>query len=395
MAEENKNTDGFITLKLDTGIRTFHSIEELYSWKASENSAFSWISSASRRDSAAAAGWNMISGWHREVDNFFNQYKNNNAEQQQQLKKNLQNQTEQSFERSKLITSNSPHGKFILQLKESSSEIIAAYALNYLMEIENINFNSISALKGIFYAQEYLTGSSQTVESIRNSLEELYEDWNDKFTSQYDISVKSTSDNVDEFERFKSTFSSIQSDIAKEKNRQVEDFDKIINDSSEKLINIEQTYDNKLATQSSVKYWTDKKIHHQTVMFVMGIATLLLSIGTGALFVYIAHDLLKESISNVPLWKLGVVFAISTFGIWLTRLTSKIFISNLHLRTDADERTTMIQTYLALLREGNGPKGDERQLILQTLFRPSNSGFIKEDGNAGFQEAIFKLFQPK
>ncbi|MCG7918956.1 MAG: DUF6161 domain-containing protein, partial [Candidatus Thiodiazotropha taylori] len=305
MTEEKNNVDDFITLKLDTGTRTFHSIEELYSWKASENSAFSWISSASRRDSAAAAGWNLISGWHREIDNFFNQYKNNNAEQQQQLKKNLQNQTEQSFERSKLITSNSPHGKFILQLKESSSEIIAAYALNYLMEIENIHFNSISALKGIFYAQEYLTGSSQTVESIRNSLEELYEDWNDKFTSQYDISIKSTSDNVDEFERCKSTFSSIQSDIAKEKNRQVEDFDKIINDSSKKLFNIEQTYDNKLATQSSVKYWTDKKEHHDKMLAQTGKTTLWAAGITGVLIVLTAIIILNDTFSDLLLWKLG------------------------------------------------------------------------------------------
>ena len=41
----------------------------------------------------------------------------------------------------------------------------------------------------------------------------------------------------------------------------------------------------------------------------------------------------------------------------------------LHLRTDADERVTMIQTYLALLRKGSGPKDDERQLIWQTFYR--------------------------
>ena len=86
------------------------------------------------------------------------------------------------------------------------------------------------------------------------------------------------------------------------------------------------------------------------------------------------------------------MLAISSLGVWVTRLVAKIFISNLHLRTDSHERTTMIQTYLALLREGNGPKDEERQLILQTLFRPSTTGFIKEDGPTGFYETMSKAF---
>ena len=55
-------------------------------------------------------------------------------------------------------------------------------------------------------------------------------------------------------------------------------------------------------------------------------------------------------------WRIGVMLAISTFGIWVTRLSAKIFISDLYLHTDADERVTMIRTYLALLRESSGHK---------------------------------------
>jgi len=89
------------------------------------------------------------------------------------------------------------------------------------------------------------------------------------------------------------------------------------------------------------------------------------------------------------------MLAISTFGIWVTRLSAKIFISNLHLRTDADERVTMIQTYLALLREGSGPMDEERQLILQTLFRPSSTGFIKDDGPSSFHELVTNVLNKK
>jgi hypothetical protein len=127
-------------------------------------------------------------------------------------------------------------------------------------------------------------------------------------------------------------------------------------------------------------------------MFWAGGITLLLALITTGTFIWVALELLEETATKVPLWKLSIMLAISSLGIWVTRLTSKIFLSNLHLRADSHERTTMIQTYLALLREGSGPKNEERQLILQTLFRPSTTGFIKEDGPTGFYETISKAF---
>ena len=69
----------------------------------------------------------------------------------------------------------------------------------------------------------------------------------------------------------------------------------------------------------------------------------------------------------------------------------RLFLSNVHLHTDAKERVTMVQTYLALLRRGKITKDDER-LILQTLFRPTSTGIMKDDGvPLTALEAISKL----
>ena len=83
---------------------------------------------------------------------------------------------------------------------------------------------------------------------------------------------------------------------------------------------------------------------------------------------------------TVAYWQLGLLFILATLGTWLLRVLVRVYLSHLHLGTDANERVTMIQTYLALLREGSGPAENERQLILQTLFRPSSTGLIKDDG---------------
>jgi len=39
----------------------------------------------------------------------------------------------------------------------------------------------------------------------------------------------------------------------------------------------------------------------------------------------------------------------------------------------------MIQAYLALLRSDQGPEREQRELILQTVFRPAQSGVVKDD----------------
>lgn len=75
----------------------------------------------------------------------------------------------------------------------------------------------------------------------------------------------------------------------------------------------------------------------------------------------------------------------------MVRLASKIFISHLHLQTDAHERITMIQTYLAMLRNDEAVKEEDRNLILQALFRPSPTGYIKDDSPFVIQDLISKL----
>jgi len=80
-----------------------------------------------------------------------------------------------------------------------------------------------------------------------------------------------------------------------------------------------------------------------------------------------------------PYWLAAIVILTMAVAIWLVRVLAKIMLSNIHLRTDADERRVMILTYLSLLRRENAITEEDRKVILQTLFRPSATGIIKDD----------------
>jgi hypothetical protein len=65
---------------------------------------------------------------------------------------------------------------------------------------------------------------------------------------------------------------------------------------------------------------------------------------------------------------------------WFLRILSKIFLSQLHAWSDAQERVVMVKTYLSLLQDEKALEAKDRRLILEALFRPAPSGIIKDDG---------------
>ena len=93
-----------------------------------------------------------------------------------------------------------------------------------------------------------------------------------------------------------------------------------------------------------------------------------------------------EIFLNVPpnekpqVWQVGVFSVAAFFGIWLERILVRLFVSNIHLATDAEERVTMLQTYLSIIREGSEFAPEDKKLILERLFHPAADGLVKDDG---------------
>ncbi len=85
-------------------------------------------------------------------------------------------------------------------------------------------------------------------------------------------------------------------------------------------------------------------------------------------------------------WYILMIFASSSV-FWIIRITVKIALSNLHLSEDAHERVVMIQTYLSFVNEGQIDEND-KNLILSSLFRPSNIGIIKDESSVTVADII-------
>ena len=86
---------------------------------------------------------------------------------------------------------------------------------------------------------------------------------------------------------------------------------------------------------------------------------------------------------------------IGLFAVWGVRLVVRMFLSNMHLMTDAAERVVMVKTYLSLLEGDRLSSAEDRQLILQALFRPASDGIVKDEGiPASFFELLTRNPKP-
>ena len=162
---------------------------------------------------------------------------------------------------------------------------------------------------------------------------------------------------------------------------QTTDFSDLTTKSAETLEAIRKTYDQELALRKPVEYWHTNYCKHSKLAKIFGWTALVIGVLLTAAMAWLVHWLfvgLKAG-EDPKHWQLGILVVAAFFAIWIVRILLKLSFSNLHLATDAAERSTMIQTYLSMSREGTEFKAEDRKLILEHLFRSASDGLVKDD----------------
>jgi hypothetical protein len=154
-----------------------------------------------------------------------------------------------------------------------------------------------------------------------------------------------------------------------------------------------QTYDAKLALQAPITYWKNQLKQHQIAATEKKHWFIFASVFTltiVSLFVYLLWGSFQaKNISEIPFSMWLITGAMIGLGFWVVRLFSRLYLSREHLMRDAEERVTMIETFLALMQHGNIEK-DELKFVLAAIFRPTEDGLIKDDG---LPAPLIELFQ--
>ena len=388
-----------VNLGPEGGIIGFNTYDEFVNWFNGERSAWSWIFSAAVQFDKSF------------IETTLNQFQNNI---QNQIAITIQlirqaaaaNQTanisefittvwsnsERYYVNNGGIFSGSPNGKFILNLKEKQGEGVALSAMGYL------NRRMMGpTLQGSISAFLFENGMYKTAISEKAALDALATEWRANLeslrteTKENQRKLKVTNDNVEKWlEHFTEEFKKRDSDsILFHTN-----FLNETNEKSEKFYlqaqtdwsNLKKTYDAELAIRAPVRYWRERAVEHRNLSWIFG----GVSLGVGAIIFVSIWNEIKEMMSEPPnlphpelwhpeYWRLGLLISSGLFGVWVIKIFVRLFLNNMQMLTDAKERVTMVQTYLALIRRGKlSPESES--FVLQALFKSSNPGQMKDDG---------------
>lgn len=151
---------------------------------------------------------------------------------------------------------------------------------------------------------------------------------------------------------------------------------------TQEMLALRRSFREEMTLRGPVEYWQTKATSHETkakdlMLWMFGsMAGLAGVIGLLAIWVFTTLD----DKGHPDAWKMAILILLAVMGVWAVRLVVRMFLSHTHLATDAEERVTMVKTYLSLLEADKMPSDDDRKLVLAPLFRPATDGLIKDEG---------------
>jgi len=379
-----------ITIKTESGSRWFDDPEKLGAWIQQQRSLYRFHTSVSQRYQIHGLFTTFDNSWKsldQQVSNGLQRYKDSPEQYNNQVEK-FSRSFEQLLSSKSLFTEDAPFAEFVKRQSNKSHEKgIAVIAAVFDANISPIDRTIYEGLKD---ADEYFSGNDERVNDEAESLQQLKSRWDDELTQHRDSWLREYQSRIDEatiqnqkvdglISDWQEQTETQSADLETHKNLFKEKFDTELNKARADLENLTKTYDDKLALQASVKYWGIQHQSHVEKSKQFAKALVISTISIFLIIILYAIFGLDKPFSEMPVSRLLTAAAITTFGIWVIKILANIFMSHLHLATDAQERRTMIHTYLALTRKGHGPKEEDRQLILQTLFRPSTTDMVKND----------------
>lgn len=380
-----------VTLGKSGGAKVFETLQELEIWLSKERESWSWLTNQPVTE-AQQVVWQRYGSFLDSIQSQLNEAK---RIKQHSLNGNenpnyaycfdiIRKQFITTFDQQRCQPSNSPFTKFIESLRGTENNAVAAAAMAFSMRCP-ISINQHDALRGAIYCLQFESGVLERKPQELQTLEDLRLEWEGKFQTFREALIAETDKhkklNIDGSQLISKHENAFQQILLK----QEDELKSLVSSAKTEWNDLRKTYDNSLALRSPVTYWTRKATTHKWLAWAYVVATIIVAWASIYILVQEVKDMLivpkgiKDPESWHPeYWRLAILVTSGLFCVWVIRILVRLLLSNVHLLTDAKERVTMVQTYLALLRRDK-LKDEERMFILQTLFRPTPTGIVKDD----------------
>lgn len=380
----NELTNDTLVLELGEkgGHLEFSQPNDVLAWFDEEQSKWHWMNPIPETSRALGSFSNLRPGAAQVVQQWAQNQ--SNPEVSKNAISSLKSHFESSIPTQALWLSSSPTGAFILRLQKERHQLVAAgaylalggaYSPSHQQSLHPLFLEGI--IEGFLYKREI----DWTATAHREALEKLKQEYSQNLIDQKKKNISIEKNNIELNSKFKEALNGNLVALENLHKGQTNEFKRLLELHESNLKAIENAYDQKLALLKPVKYWNERKKSHGIKAKNFAIASSVV----GAVILALLGLLAYKIFIDVPagekpqVWQVGVFSIAAFFGIWLERILVRLFVSNMHLATDAEERVTMLQTYLSIIREGSEFSPDDKKLILERLFHPVADGLVKDD----------------
>lgn len=317
------------------------------------------------------------------------------------------NQIESSFN-SEYVPYTLSEVDFLIVLNESYPSYFQG-AYSFLLVNGNFpdQLNNQNNFMGTMMAYEFKTKDSSEILARKNAEAQSVINTKKDFEKYLSSSELSINEMLEAFKAQKKHSDDLDLELFAKKtatfeqweNTSKESFEKLLNESTTNISQLEESYSEKLKLEAPSHYWQIRseklKAEGKTYMnWMIGMIVL----GVILLFVLLVctpKDLLESFFGDNKLsavrWSIVFVVFISLIVAGI-RMLSKLMFSSFHLSRDAEERQQLTHVYLALIKDAKIDK-EERQLIMQSLFSRADTGLLKEDSAPTMPSGIEKLIR--
>lgn len=309
----------------------------------------------------------------------------------------VQQGIQEAFRDRKLPHSSSPLAKRVAALKvEPRCAIAYLYPFLPTFPGENYPFDARDSeswhgfLMGLIDHYGIVTDAEPAIQAERSALEDL------RKRAEFLLDEKKAA--VEQLHR---DFAEATTAISEARTSQQHDFEAILATSRSEheealrkheaeMEALRTTFLEAMTLRGPVEYWQEKATKHERkasgLMRWMFGSMAALAIG----LVWLTEHVFSTLSQGKPdTWKVAAPVLVGVVAIWAVRMVARMFLSHTHLATDAEERVTMVMTYLALLEGKKMPSDEDRKLVLAPLFRPATDGMVKDEG---LPHPILELF---
>lgn len=370
----------------------------LFAWLQRERAHWDWLERGGETDLPNNLATNVLNRWDQ-IFSSLHQLKNQGYQVNQAV-----NDLQHIGPHGQLLVSTSTNGAQVLDIRESAGDLAGAFAYAFLLGI--LQWQSVSRPEGLLGVLLTVIPDMREPSEVTARLKQERSHFRNAIRSGIARLEKEFREREAKFDALVKRGTGLALETLRVRKAEWEEaqerWSDTASDAVSQINSVRDTFLQYMQLRAPVEYWNQKSKEHEAAAvklrknlqayFVVFILLMALAFGISGNFIINQDDRdVSGSITAIYFILSAGLAVLSTIGFWIGKLLTKLYLSERHLKTDADERAVMTKTYLALTKE-NSSTDSERQIILAALFRSISDGIVRDDGppDIGLQTIVSK-----